>query len=48
MGIILARPLGPLLQAYVTTQSDMGNLHIVDVTQEKKAGIVVHHVRTGG
>jgi hypothetical protein len=47
MGIILARPLGPLLQAYVTTQPDVGNLRIVDVTRERKAGILVHHVRTG-
>jgi hypothetical protein len=47
MGIILARPLGPLFQAYVTTQPDVGNLRIVDVTRERKAGILVHHVRTG-
>jgi hypothetical protein len=46
MGIILARPLGPLLQAYVTTQPDVGDLRIVDVTRERKAGILVHHVRT--
>ena len=48
MGIILARPLGPLFQAYVTTQPNVGKLHIVDVTRERKAGILVHHVRTEG
>jgi hypothetical protein len=47
MGIVLARPLGPLLQAYVTTQPDVGKLCIVDVTRERKAGILIHHVRTG-
>ena len=48
LGIILARPLGPVLQARVTTQSDVGDLRIVDITLEKKAGILVHHVRTEG
>jgi hypothetical protein len=48
LGIILARPLGPLLQAHVTTQADVGELHIVGVTRERKAGIIVHHVRTEG
>jgi hypothetical protein len=48
LGIVLAQPLGAALQAYVTTQADVGDLHIVDVAQEKRAGIIVHHVRTGG
>jgi hypothetical protein len=47
-GIMLAQPLGPLLQAYVTTQPDVGDLRIVDVTRERRAGVLVHHVRTGG
>ena len=46
MGIILARPLGPIVQARVTTQADVGNIRIVDVTRERKASIIVHHVRT--
>ena len=48
LGIILAPPLGRALQAHVTTQADVGDLCIVDVTQEKKAGVLVHHVRTEG
>jgi hypothetical protein len=48
LGIILARPLGPIVQARVTTQADVGDMRIVGVMQETKAGIVVHHVRTGG
>lgn len=48
LGIILAQPLGRALQAHVTTQADVGDLRILDVAQEKKAGILVHHVRTGG
>jgi hypothetical protein len=48
LGIILAQPLGTALQAHVTTQADVGDLQIVSVTQEKRAGILVHTVRTEG
>jgi hypothetical protein len=48
LGIILAPPLGAVLQARVTTQADVGDLRIVGVTQERKAGVLVHHVRTEG
>jgi hypothetical protein len=48
MGIFLAQPLGPVLQARVTTQADVGDMRIVDVAREQRAGILVHYVRTGG
>ncbi len=48
LGIVLAQPLGAAFQARVTTQADVGDLHIVGVTKERKAGIVIHHVRTEG
>lgn len=48
LGIVLAQPLGRVLQARVTTQPDIGNLHIVDVTRETKANVIVHHVHTEG
>jgi len=48
LGLILARPLGAAFQARVTTRADVGNLRIVGVTREERAGIVVHHVRTEG
>jgi hypothetical protein len=48
LGVVLAQPLGAALQAHVTTQADVGDLRIVGLTQERKAGILVHHVRTGG
>ena len=48
LGIILAQPLGTALQAHVTTQANVGDLRIVGVTQERKAGVLVHHVRTEG
>lgn len=47
VGVFLAQPLGPFLQARVTTEADVGDMHIIDVAQERRAGILVHHVRTG-
>jgi hypothetical protein len=48
LGIIVARPLGAAFQAHVTTQPDVGDLSVTGVTREKKAGVLVHHVRTAG
>jgi hypothetical protein len=48
LGIIMARPLGTALQAHVTTQADVGSLRIVGVTRERRAGVLIHHVRTEG
>jgi hypothetical protein len=48
LGIIMAQPLGAALQAHVTTQADVGDLRIVNVTRERKGGVLVHHVRTEG
>jgi hypothetical protein len=48
LGIILAQPLGIALQAHVTTEANVGSLRIVGITRERKAGVLVHHVRTEG
>lgn len=46
LGYALSQPLGPWLQAHVTTEADLGNLHIEDVTPVHRRGVVVHRVRT--
>ncbi len=48
VGVLLAQPLGPLFQAYVTTRPDVGDLQIVSVTREQRGRFMVHHVRTTG
>jgi len=48
VGIVLAQPLGTILQARVTTRADVGDLRIVSITRERRAGVLVHHVRTEG
>jgi hypothetical protein len=36
LGFFLSRPLGSWLQANVTTEADLGNLHIVDIALVRK------------
>jgi len=36
IGVLIARPLGPKLQQYVTTEADMGNMRIVDIIPIRK------------
>ena len=43
VGVLLARPLGPWLQQYVTTEADMGNMQIIDIIPVRKG---VHRVIT--
>ena len=46
LGLLLARPLGPLLQARVTTLADVGDLTIKDIRREDRRNLVVHFVET--
>jgi len=43
LGVLIARPLGPVLQQRVTTEAKMGNLQIVDIIPVYKG---VHRVVT--
>ena len=43
IGVLLARPLGPWLQKYITTEANPGNLQIVDILPLRKG---VHRVIT--
>jgi hypothetical protein len=43
VGVLLARPLGPWLQKYVTTEANMGALQIIDIIPVRKG---VHRVIT--
>jgi len=46
LGVILSRPLGTAFQAHVTTEADVGDLHIAGVTRSEQAGTTVHFVQT--
>jgi hypothetical protein len=45
-GITLARPLGTLMQRYVTTLPDLHDVRITDVKQRSRLGIPTVEVRT--
>lgn len=46
LGYVLSQPLGPILQAKVTTEADMGNLQIENIIPLRKQGVAVHRVIT--
>ena len=46
LGYVLSQPLGPILQAKVTTEADMGNLQIENIIPLRKRGVAVHRVIT--
>ena len=45
--LLLAQPIGPLLQARVTTLADLGDLTIKGVRREERRNLMVHFVETG-
>jgi hypothetical protein len=46
LGFVLSQPLGPILQARVTTEADLGDLQIEDILPVRKRGVAVHRVIT--
>lgn len=44
--LIVAQPLGQMLQLYVTTDSDIGDLRITGITRRNQGRLVFHTVRT--
>jgi hypothetical protein len=45
-GIIIAQPLGPLMQSRVTTDGDVGELEVTEITRFERQGTPVHRVKT--
>ena len=46
IGMIMAQPLGPLLQAQFTTDADIGELEITEITRFEREGTPLHRVKT--
>jgi hypothetical protein len=46
VALVLAQPLGPRLQAHVTTSADVGDLTIKGVRREQRGNLTVHFVET--
>jgi hypothetical protein len=46
LGFVLSQPLGPILQAKVTTEANLGDLQIEEIIPLRKRGVAVHRVIT--
>jgi hypothetical protein len=46
-GLVLAYPLGPVFQQYVTTSSNLTGMRIEEVRREQRGNTVMHRVRVG-
>ncbi len=46
LGVVLSKPLGPLLQQKITTDADMGNLQIMEVRPSLRGRVTAHRVIT--
>ncbi len=44
--LIVAQPLGQALQLHLTTESDIGDLHITSITRRNQGRLVFHTIRT--
>ena len=47
LGFVLSQPMGPWLQANITTESDLGDLQITEIVPVRIRGVAVHRVITG-
>jgi hypothetical protein len=48
VGIALSRPLGPMLQQKITTDAEMGALHVTGVRHSLRGRVTAHRVLTAG
>jgi len=46
IGLMVAQPLGPWLQAHVTTDADLGSLRVIEITRLVNRKPVTHHIKT--
>jgi hypothetical protein len=48
IALLLARPLGPMIQRELTVNADPGDLKLVSITRHSLNGIPAHRIRTQG
>jgi hypothetical protein len=46
LGMIISQPLGPFLQAHFTTDGDVGELEVTEITRLERQGTPIHRIRT--
>ncbi|MBS1250677.1 MAG: hypothetical protein MAG431_02272 [Chloroflexi bacterium] len=48
LALMASRPLGPLLQKYVTTTGDPRKLEVVNISRHKRGNVTAHRITTQG
>ena len=48
LALVIAQPLGLLIQARITTSGDPGSLEVTQITHKKQGRMTVHRVQTRG
>jgi hypothetical protein len=46
IALIIAQPLGLLLQTHVTTSGDPGSLEVISITHKKQGRLTIHRIQT--
>ena len=46
-GLVLAYPLGPVIQQHVTTSNDLAGVRIEGIRREQHGNVVMHRIRIG-
>jgi hypothetical protein len=46
IGMIVSQPLGPWVQAHITTDGDVGELEVTEITRFEREGTPMHRVKT--
>jgi len=46
VGLAVSQPLGPIIQAKITTDAEMGNLQLLSITPATQGRVPAHRVRT--
>lgn len=47
LGMIAAQPLGPYLQANVTTYANIGDIHVKEIVISKRGTVIMHRFKLG-
>lgn len=46
LGFVLSQPMGPWLQAHLTTEADLGGLRVAAIERVRSRGVTIHRVIT--
>ncbi len=46
LALIFTQPLGPWLQARVTTRADIGDLRVIEIMRRDRSNMTIHRIRT--